>query len=319
MFNDYKRISLISIAFLFLLLISMGTIFASENISNVENNELSGEVLSSLDNEILIDNWYNEDIDYGITEFDLKPTKLTTTYNSGKYFTVKVVDKYTNDLMDNIQIKLKVFTGKKYKNYYVTTGSNGIAKFKASTLSIGTHLVHISVDDYDVTSKPVESVIKINKAKTIVKAPPITKKYNKAWKFKITVKDKSTKKAIKELKLKLKVYTGSKYKLYSVKTDYYGVACLKTKSLSSGKHKIVIYSKDKKFIVNAKSYIKIKKTKTSSKKTYGGYYVASHNSDKFHYSTCSYAKKIKSYNKITFNSRQKAISESYTPCSICHP
>lgn len=51
----------------------------------------------------------------------------------------------------------------------------------------------------------------------------------------------------------------------------------------------------------------------------GGSYVASKNSDKFHYPSCSYADRIKSSNLITFSSRDDALSSGYSPCKVCCP
>lgn len=51
----------------------------------------------------------------------------------------------------------------------------------------------------------------------------------------------------------------------------------------------------------------------------GGTYVASVNSDIFHDSSCTQAKRIKGSNKITFSSRDEALNNGYTPCGICHP
>jgi len=48
-------------------------------------------------------------------------------------------------------------------------------------------------------------------------------------------------------------------------------------------------------------------------------YVGSVNSNIFHYPSCSSAKRIKSYNLITFNSREEAIQAGYHPCKICNP
>lgn len=48
-------------------------------------------------------------------------------------------------------------------------------------------------------------------------------------------------------------------------------------------------------------------------------FVASVNSDKFHYPSCSAAKRIKDSNKIYFSSRDEAISRGYSPCGICTP
>lgn len=58
---------------------------------------------------------------------------------------------------------------------------------------------------------------------------------------------------------------------------------------------------------------------SSSSSSSGATYVASSNSDKFHYPSCSAANRIKDYNKITFSSRDEAISAGYSPCGICSP
>ena len=48
-------------------------------------------------------------------------------------------------------------------------------------------------------------------------------------------------------------------------------------------------------------------------------YVASAQSNKFHYSSCRAAKRINQSNLITFSSRDEAINAGYSPCGICHP
>lgn len=56
-----------------------------------------------------------------------------------------------------------------------------------------------------------------------------------------------------------------------------------------------------------------------STSSYHTTYVGSVNSDKFHYPSCSQAKRIKEGNKITFSSREEAINAGYSPCGICYP
>ena len=46
-------------------------------------------------------------------------------------------------------------------------------------------------------------------------------------------------------------------------------------------------------------------------------YVGSKNSDKYHKSDCQWAKKIKAYNKVIFNSSAIAKSKGYSPCGTC--
>ncbi|WP_295620385.1 thermonuclease family protein [uncultured Methanobrevibacter sp.] len=48
-------------------------------------------------------------------------------------------------------------------------------------------------------------------------------------------------------------------------------------------------------------------------------YIASANSHKFHYPSCRWSKKIYEKNKITFKTRNDAISQGYEPCKVCQP
>ena len=48
-------------------------------------------------------------------------------------------------------------------------------------------------------------------------------------------------------------------------------------------------------------------------------YVGNSNTKKFHSPYCSSADKIKDSNRVTFSSRQDAISRGYTPCKLCNP
>ena len=89
-----------------------------------------------------------------------------------------------------------------------------------------------------------------------VTAPIVFNSFKKKGTFKITVKDQD-KKPIKKLKLKVKVYTGKKFKTYTIKTNSKGVATLNTKTLKKGTHKVVISSGDKNYTISKKSYIHI--------------------------------------------------------------
>lgn len=184
---------------------------------------------------------------------------LSTTYDSGKAFTMTVLDGDKKPV-SGLKLTLKVYTGKTSKNYYATTNSNGVASFKlASILAIGTHKVEITSSNTAYDVKKTTSSIKVAKAKTTVKAPKVTAKVKKTKYFKVTVKNKATKKVVKSLKVKVKVYTGKKYKTYTIKTNKKGVAQLNVKSLKVGKHKVVLSSGNAKYTVSAKSTITIKK------------------------------------------------------------
>jgi len=48
-------------------------------------------------------------------------------------------------------------------------------------------------------------------------------------------------------------------------------------------------------------------------------FVGSIKSDKYHYPSCSAAKRIKPENEIWFSSSEDARSHGYVPCKICNP
>ena len=177
------------------------------------------------------------------------PTALSTTYDSGKYFTVKVVN--TNgSVVRGLKLSLKVYTGSSYSTVTVTTDANGIAKYSASKLSIATHKVVINVPNtnYFVDSNK-NSTIKVSKAPTTVTAKKVKAKKGAKKYFKVTIKNKTTGKIIKSLTLKIKVYTGKKYKTYKVKTNSKGIAKLSTRYLKKGTHKVVISTTSKYYTV----------------------------------------------------------------------
>ena len=333
---QFKKIMIITIIFISLLAIT--SVNASEtsngeiinSINKIEDFQLSSQTHNIKNNTqaLSFNPTYNteENDEYDTDFYDkavLKPTKLITTFNSGKTFNVKVVSKYDKNFkLEDVKLKLRVYTKNSYKDYYAYTNYNGIAKFKVSNIAPGSHKVQIfSADDYTSAGK-VTSTIKINKAPTKVSAPKITAKKGKSKIFKIIIKNKANNKAVKNVKISVKI--GSKK--YNLKTDSHGVATFNTKYLKSGPHKVVIKSKNSKYIINKKSAIVIKsvkkasaKKKSASHSSGGGRYVASVNSNKFHYPSCSAAKRIKSYNKITFSTRSEAIYAGYFSCGICHP
>ncbi|MCQ2738350.1 MAG: hypothetical protein MJ224_07060 [archaeon] len=176
--------------------------------------------------------------------------KLTTTYNSGKTYSVTV--KKGSTPLVGLKVKLKVFTGKKYKWYYGTTNANGVASFKLSTLGIGTHKVMAYSNEnknyFTATTKTSSIVIK--KATTTVSAPKVTNKYKASAYFKVTIKNKATGKVVSGLAIKIRVYTGKSYKTYTVKTNTNGVAQLNTKSFKKGTHYVMISSGNSKYTVS---------------------------------------------------------------------
>ncbi|GAB4287225.1 MAG: hypothetical protein Kow0098_03440 [Ignavibacteriaceae bacterium] len=48
-------------------------------------------------------------------------------------------------------------------------------------------------------------------------------------------------------------------------------------------------------------------------------FVGSKKSDKYHYTWCRWANKIKSSNLVVFDSVQEARNAGYVPCKVCKP
>jgi hypothetical protein len=88
--------------------------------------------------------------------------------------------------------------------------------------------------------------------KTTVSTPDTKFLFKRNSDFKITIKDKTTKKPIKNLKITFKIKNGKKTKTYTLKTNSKGVAKFNTKKLSLGYHKFVITSADSNYQVSKK-------------------------------------------------------------------
>jgi len=48
-------------------------------------------------------------------------------------------------------------------------------------------------------------------------------------------------------------------------------------------------------------------------------YVGSAKSNKYHYPTCQWARKIKPANLVTFKTTGEALGAGYIPCKVCKP
>lgn len=48
-------------------------------------------------------------------------------------------------------------------------------------------------------------------------------------------------------------------------------------------------------------------------------YVGSKKSDKYHYPSCTWAKKISPQNLRTFKTAKEALDAGYIPCKVCKP
>lgn len=253
---------------IFVTLIGIGFAAAADNTTDVVADDDSDDVLEVSDSDEILSNESSteddsepiyddyEPKDYLYDFVFFHPKKLTTTYNSGKTFKVKVLSKFDEQpTLSGVKVKIKVATSNGYKTFYATSDKNGIAKFKVSKLPIGSHKVSITPVDTKYTSyDKATSTIKITKAKTTVSAPKVVSKHKKSKIFKIKVKNKATGKIVKNLKLKVKIGK----KTYKLKTNSMGIAKFNVKRLGVGSYKVVIKSGSSKYSVSKNSKIKIK-------------------------------------------------------------
>lgn len=188
---------------------------------------------------------------------NLTSPKVSNYFGASKYFKVTVKNKATNKAVNGVKLTLKVYTGKTYKTYTIKTNKSGVAIFNTKSLAAGSHKVVVSSADsrYSISKN---STITIKKAPTTISAPKISARYKKSKYFKVTVKSKVTKKVVSGVKVKIKVYTGKKYKTYTVATNKKGIAKINTKKLRRGKHKVVISSGNKNYSMSKKSLITIR-------------------------------------------------------------
>ena len=187
----------------------------------------------------------------------------TINHNKNTYYKIKVLDSHRNPIKNTI-LKVKVFTGKKYKNYSIKTTSKGTAKLETKSLSLGTHKITIESKDkkykiFKSTKIVIRNIIPKKAEKLIVSAPINKVMYKNSHYYEIGVKNMYVD-PVKQLVLKVKVFTGKKYKNYSIKTNSNGVAKLQTKNLKKGTHKISITSENKNYKVSKSSKIIVKDT-----------------------------------------------------------
>lgn len=100
--------------------------------------------------------------------------------------------------------------------------------------------------------------IKIKPLKLKVKAKKVTARLGQNKKFKIVLTDKKGNRIKDDVDLKIRIYTGKKYRTFEIETNRKGVAYFKLFRLSRGSHKVVIKSDDDEYIANKVSKIVIR-------------------------------------------------------------
>ncbi len=123
--------------------------------------------------------------------------------------------------------------------------------FSKNRLPYAPHYIHIGTQKFG-------NIDKLIKKATIIKAPKVTNTFNMTKYFKVKVKDKSTKKIIKGIKIRLKLVATKFTKYFTIRTDSKGIAKLNTKSLSNQTYRVTISPANNKYLISAKSTIVIR-------------------------------------------------------------
>ena len=100
-------------------------------------------------------------------------------------------------------------------------------------------------DSKNFACSKVDSKITVLKSPTKLTLTTVVAKKGSNGYFKAKMTNTKTKNVVKGVQLTIKVYTGSSYKTYTVRTGTDGIAKLPIKSIDVGLHKVVVTSANK--------------------------------------------------------------------------
>lgn len=191
--------------------------------------------------------------------------KVSTRYGD-KYFKVKAVNTKTKEGVAGAKILLKVYTGKKYKKVYITTDSKGVAKYGGADLSVAKHKIVVSGASSGIKAKAKTSQMTILKSPAKIASSKLSFTDGEKKSFTVKVTSTKNKKALHDVRLLVKVYTGSKFKKVKLTTDSKGTAKYDASKLAVGKHKVsvsiqtpAVKAKAKSSEITVKKYVPPKK------------------------------------------------------------
>ncbi len=250
----------------FIVMLCIGPLSANENgtdITALSEDNVDEDIVAVAEEDILTE---DENL-----EISVQPVTKEYSNNNMEY-SFKVYDLNTKQPVDGnaFQVIVGYNAGAEFFGSYYGNVVNGIGKVTLDVIPVGTHKVMVEVFLNNGLSETVYSTITINQVKKsdstvkesniikpIVKAPVVKVKQKANKFFKVTVKN--GKSPVKNLKLKVKVWTGKKAKTYTIKTNSKGVAKLSTKKLKVGTHKVKVTSGNVKYKISKSSKIVVKK------------------------------------------------------------
>lgn len=193
---------------------------------------------------------YNEtknDAVYGIPESDLISfnnnftvikVKSSVSFSAGIIFEYGTVSSPILVTVEGGKIEQGTIKVLNHPEAKISYSNNAL---RVSNLAVGKYIMRIiTIPDENHYSTYRDINVTVKKAIAVIKATSTSVVLKKATYWKITLVNHKTGKPISGMTLTLKVYTGSKYKKLTVKTNSKGVASFKTSSLAKGKHKMVV-------------------------------------------------------------------------------
>lgn len=224
--------------------------------NHVENSSFKGN-MALTGNDIYANStsylFYNEIIlDYGETQMDsiygvnLQNTNTTfiqTKIDSSVTFTAGMVFEYGSSgtihvIVEGGSVKLENIKVLNHPEAKITFINNVLT---VSGLGVGKYTLRVTTSPDDShNSVDADLSITVNKATAVIKASKVTVALKKGTFWKIKLVDSKSGKAIANMKLTLKVFTGKKSKTLTVTTNSNGEANYQTKGLTKGTHKVVI-------------------------------------------------------------------------------
>nr|WP_295000893.1 right-handed parallel beta-helix repeat-containing protein [uncultured Methanobrevibacter sp.] len=186
--------------------------------------------------------------------------QLTAKYYpaANKAFGRFVISATYENVENSVMMFVKIYRNSKVVSLFFSYSENlaGILESELRQLGPGTYSISIEPDRYDDFTF-AKKTLKVTVAKKLnLKASKVTAKAKKSKYFKITVKN--GKKPVKNIKLKVKVFTGKKSKTYTVKTNAKGLAKLNTKKIKKGSHKVEVTVSNSNYFGSCKSKITIR-------------------------------------------------------------
>lgn len=226
---------------------------SSQNDEALEAGNMEDEILAAQSKDVLKSS-------SSPTHVNLEVSHKTVTYGRLQHIAVKVTGDDGKPVED-VRVTFKIYKSGKLVDTLdgFVSGSDGYLYYYTQKLNAGTYTVKYEVVHKNLYSASVAtSKLTVKKVKLSIKVKRETGGLN--------IFVKKNKKPINNIKLKVKIYTGKKYKTIYLKSgSSKGVCAFVTNVLKVGKHKVVITVVNKNYRASKTSSFKV--TKSIKKKS----------------------------------------------------